>query len=130
MYDCRPPDGIPAAAVADTMRLLPASSVALLILIVVSSVIAAVVAVVADEIEDVVVDEASSMCSSGVGAAGSASSVVVRGADGRLATHTLIDVSALSGWRMHRISYYILLGSILGVLPCQPNSAADQVNLG
>ena len=41
MYDCRPPDGIPAAAVADTMGLLH-TSVALLILIVVSAVIAVV----------------------------------------------------------------------------------------
>ena len=90
--NCRPPDGIPGSASADTMRLLN-TTVALLIPIVATAVIFAADVVVtdnADEIDDVY--DASSMCSGG--ATGSASSVVVRGADGRLATHTLIDVSA------------------------------------
>ena len=89
MSNCRPPDGtLAATASADTMRLLH-TSVALLIPIVATAVIAADV-VVTDE-EDKI-DGPHSMCSGG--ATGSASSVVVRGADGRLATHTLIDVSA------------------------------------
>ena len=74
------------------MRLLHTSlALALLIPIIATAVIANVVVTdKEDEIDDV--DDASSMCSGG--ATGSASSVAVRGADGRLATHTLIDVSA------------------------------------
>ena len=98
MPDCRPPDGILPAAAADIMRPLHSSLALLIVLIAV--VVPAVIAldvVAADEDENEIEDDddvgdASSSCSSG--ATGSASSVVVRGADGRLATHTLIDVSA------------------------------------
>ena len=94
MSDCRPPDGTPAAA--DIMRPLHSSLALLIVLIAVVPAVIALDVVAADEDAEIEDDEdvgdASSSCSSG--ATGSASSVVVRGADGRLATHTLIDVSA------------------------------------
>ena len=90
----RSPDGNPAACLtAYTMRLLD-SPTALLILT------AAAAAIVASDerkeegnaaADDGEATGGSTMCSGGV--VGSAGSVAVRGADGRLATHTLIDVS-------------------------------------
>ena len=94
----RPPDGIPATS--DDMRLLhSAASVALVI---------AVAAVIAEDDvarlrerrghdsaipgESPGGGDATSMCSVS-GGGGSANSVLVRGADGELSTHTLVDVS-------------------------------------